>query len=85
MFATRARGRANGLITLAGMAGSVTGLLVAGVMTDHVGLGKALLALSVGPLVVAALVILRFPETANIALEDLNPDDRQTSEQSLSP
>jgi hypothetical protein len=40
-------------------------------------LGKALLALSVGPLVVAALVILRFPETASIELEDLNPDDRQ--------
>ena len=80
MFATRSRGRANGLITLAGMAGSVTGLLVAGVMTAHVGLGKALLALSVGPLVVAALVILRFPETASVELEDLNPDDREPSE-----
>jgi len=75
MFATRARGRANGLITLAGMAGSSVGLLVAGVMADHVGLGKALLVLSVGPLIVAALVVLRYPETAHIELEQLNPED----------
>lgn len=75
MFATRARGRANGLITLAGMAGSSVGLIVAGVMSDHVGLGKALLVLSIGPLIVAALVVLRYPETAHIELEVLNPDD----------
>jgi MFS family permease len=76
LFATRARGRANGLITFAGMAGSSAGLIIAGVMSDHVGLGKALLALSVGPLLVAVLVIARYPETARLELEELNPDDR---------
>ena len=76
LFGTRARGRANGLITFAGMAGSSTGLIVAGVMSDHVGLGKALLALSAGPLLVALLVIVRYPETARLELEELNPDDR---------
>ena len=75
MFGTRSRGRANGLLTLAGMAGSSIGLIVAGVMSDHVGLGKALLVLSIGPLLVAALVVLRYPETAHIELEVLNPDD----------
>ncbi|MEO8692012.1 MAG: MFS transporter [Acidimicrobiales bacterium] len=79
MFSTRSRGRANGLITLAGMAGSSFGLIVAGVMSDHVGLGKALLVLSVGPLLVAALVVLRYPETAHIELEVLNPDDQAPS------
>jgi MFS family permease len=80
MFGTRSRGRANGFITLAGMAGSSAGLIVAGLMADHVGLGKALLVLSVGPLLVAALVVLRFPETAHIELEVLNPDDQLESD-----
>ena len=79
MFGTRIRGRANGLLAFAGMAGSVTGLLVAGFVADQVGLGKALLALSVGPLLVAALVLLRYPETAHIELEVLNPDDHPSS------
>jgi hypothetical protein len=61
------------------MAGSSVGLLVAGVMADHVGLGKALLVLSVGPLIVAALVVLRYPETAHIELEELNPEDEGLS------
>jgi MFS family permease len=75
MFATRRRGRANGWITIAGMAGSAVGLVVAGVLSDHMGLGKALLILSVGPLAVAALVLVFFPETANTELEALNPED----------
>ena len=58
------------------MAGSSTGLIVAGVMSDHVGLGKALLALSIGPLLVALLVVTRYPETARLELEELNPGDR---------
>jgi MFS family permease len=76
LFSTRQRGRANGFITLAGMAGSGVGLIIAGVMSDHVGLGKALLVLSIGPLLVAVLVLLRYPETARVELEALNPDDR---------
>jgi MFS family permease len=80
MFGTRARGRANGLITLAGMAGSSVGLIVAGIMADHVGLVKALLVLAIGPLFVAALVVLRYPETAHIELEVLNPQDASPSE-----
>jgi MFS family permease len=76
LFATRARGRANGFITFAGMAGSSIGLIVAGFASDHVGLGKVLLALSAGPLIVAFLVLTRYPETARLELEELNPDDR---------
>jgi MFS family permease len=75
MFATRARGRANGLITLAGVIGSVVGLVVGGALADQWGLGKALAVLSIGPLVATAILLRRFPETAHRELEELNPDD----------
>lgn len=78
LFGTHDRGRANGLIVTLGVTGSVTGLLTAGWLSDQLGgrLGPALALLAVGPLIVAALVLLKFPETAGLELEDLNPQDR---------
>jgi MFS family permease len=76
LFPTALRGKANGLITLGGVAGSSVGLTIAGRLGDHydrMGPGIALLAL--GPLVVAALVVLLYPETAHLELEELNPED----------
>ena len=54
------------------------GLLVAGLLSDHLGgeLGPALALLAVGPLTVAALVLLKYPETAGMELEEINPEDR---------
>jgi MFS family permease len=75
LFTTRARGRANGYVTLAGVLGSVTGLTVAGRIADRSSLGAALAVLSVGPLLLAILVLRRFPETAQLELEELNPAD----------
>ena len=40
------------------------------------GLGPALALLSVGPLVMALLVLIAYPETAHRELEELNPEDR---------
>ena len=37
---------------------------------------KALLILAAGPLVVAWLVLRRYPETAGLELEEINPEDR---------
>jgi MFS family permease len=75
LFTTRARGRANGLVTVAGVMGSVVGLGIAGRVSDHYGLGKALAVLAIGPLALAILVLRWFPETAHVELETLNPDD----------
>jgi MFS family permease len=75
LFGTRTRGRANGLVSTAGVIGSATGLVVAGTLADWWGLGKALAVLSVGPLATALLVLLWFPETAHRELEELNPGD----------
>lgn len=76
LFPTSLRGRANGLITLAGVAGSSVGLAFAGRMSstfDRWGPGIAMLG--VGPLILAALVIALYPETAHLELEELNPED----------
>jgi MFS family permease len=77
LFPTSLRGRANGTIAILAVTGSVIGLNVAGHLTDRWGsLGPALAALSIGPLLMAALVLLKFPETAHRELEELNPEDR---------
>jgi len=39
--------------------------------------------LALGPLVVIGLVLLRYPETASMALEELNPDDAPLSREML--
>lgn len=76
LFPTSLRGRANGIIAILGVTGSVIGLLVAGYLSDRWdGLGPALAVLSVGPAVMAVLVLLAYPETVHRELEDLNPED----------
>ena len=77
LFPTALRGRANGIIAILGVTGSVTGLLVAGWLSERWdGLGPALALLSIGPLLMAVLVLVAYPETAHRELEDLNPEDR---------
>jgi MFS family permease len=76
LFPTRLRGRANGITNVAAVAGSVVGVLVVGGLAGHwEGLGRPIALLALGPLVVAALVVTVYPETADRTLEDLNPTD----------
>jgi MFS family permease len=84
LFPTRARGWANGVINLAAVVGSATGLYLAGRLSSHLsGLGPAMAVLSVGGIVVVALVVFLYPETASRELEDLNPDDSPLSREML--
>ncbi|MGV3760316.1 MAG: MFS transporter [Actinomycetota bacterium] len=77
LFPTSLRGRANGVISVLGVAGGVIGLLAAGYLSDRWdGLGPALGVLSLGPLLMALLVLTAYPETAHRELEELNPEDR---------
>jgi len=77
LFPTRLRGRANGVITAAAVTGSAVGLLGVGHLSESFGrFGPAMTIVAAGPLVVAVLVMTRYPETARVELEDLNPGDR---------
>lgn len=76
LFPTSLRGRANGLITLAGVAGSSLGLILAGRFETYFGsFGPGMAILAIGPFIVAALVLTLYPETAHVELEVLNPED----------
>lgn len=76
LFPTASRGAANGGINIAAVAGAVVGLLAAGLLSETLGgLPTAIALLSVGPVVVVALIIFAYPETAQRELEDLNPGD----------
>jgi MFS family permease len=76
LFPTSLRGRANGYLSLAGVLGSGVGLAIAGRLADHFGrFGPGIALLGVGPLIVAALVVALYPETAHLELEELNPED----------
>ncbi len=76
LFSTGTRGKANGGLNLLGVAGAVFGLKVCGQLVDRFGsFGPAMAILSIGPAIVAAIVILFYPETTHKTLEELNPQD----------
>lgn len=81
LFPTRLRGRANGIITACAVGGSVVGLVTAGQLSERLdSFGPAMAVVAVGPLIVAVLVLTRFPETAQRELEELNPGDAPTTD-----
>ena len=77
LFPTSRRGLANGLLTCVGVVGSVIGLVFVGQVTEKLGwsFGTAFTVLAVIPLL-AVFVVARYPETAQRALEELNPEDQ---------
>ncbi|MGH9245681.1 MAG: MFS transporter [Acidimicrobiales bacterium] len=78
LFPTSLRGRAAGIIELIALAGSGTGLIVVGRLADRWGdFGGAFGLMAAAPLVVAALVLALYPETAHHTLEELNPEDQE--------
>jgi len=86
LFPTSLRGRANGIVSITAMAGSVVGLVTAGVLVDRYdSFGTTMTLLAIAPLAMALLIALRFPETARRELEDLNPDDKSPAIATASP
>ena len=76
LFPTRLRGTANGVITVFGVTGSVIGLQLVGRLAERFGaFGPALLIAGIGPATLVLLILLRYPETASLTLEELNDED----------
>ena len=77
LFPTSRRGLANGLLTVVTVVGSVVGLTFVGFMVERFSFGLTFALLAIVPLV--AVITLRwYPETAQIELEQLNPEDQPT-------
>ena len=75
LFATGNRSWAGGLVTAMALGGGGIGLLSAGSLLDHHSYGAVMGSLALAEVVVAALVLFRYPETARRELEELNPED----------
>lgn len=74
LFPTAKRNLASALITTASLLGGSVGLISAGIAIDNgYSYGAVITTLAVFPLMVAMLVWFKYPETANVSLEELNP------------
>jgi MFS family permease len=78
LFPTAKRNLASALITTASLVGGSVGLIGAGIALEAgYAYGHVMAVLAVGPFAVSAIVLTKYPETANVALEELNPEDRR--------
>jgi MFS family permease len=76
LFPTSLRGRANGIVSMTAMGGSVVGLVAAGRLEESLGsFGRTMSLLAIAPVLMAVIFLLFFPETARRELEDINPED----------
>ncbi len=77
LFPTETRGTSNGLLLVAGVAGSVTGLVLSTQLRDAMGgLGPAIAVCGVATLLAAVFVVPRLPETAARDLDAVSPTER---------
>lgn len=76
LFPTRARAKVGGMLDTIAVAGSATGLIVVGYLSERWDdLGDAISVLVVAPLLCVVVIVLLFPETARQELETFNPED----------
>jgi MFS family permease len=72
MFPTEIRGTANAFLVVAGVAGAAVGLVLTGNLSDRLGRGEAIALTGIASLV-ASLLVLRLPETADRTLDEVSP------------
>ena len=75
MFPTARRGTGAATVTAGGLIGGSIGLIAAGRLLDSGWSYSAVMGLlALGPIAVALLVVVTFPETAHRELEEISPD-----------
>jgi MFS family permease len=74
MFPTEIRGTANAFLIVAGVTGAAVGLLFTGNLSERLGRGDAIALTGIASLL-ASLLVLRLPETADRALDDVSPSE----------
>lgn len=74
MFPTEIRGTANAFLVVAGVTGAAVGLLFTGHLSDQLGRGEAIALTGIASLV-ASLLVLRLPETADRTLDEVSPSE----------
>ena len=76
LFPTGNRSRAAGLVTAAALVGGIGGLLATGRLLDAGwSYGQVMGLLGLCQLAVTVIVVVAYPETAHLELEELNPED----------
>lgn len=76
LFPTHQRGLAGGLIMTSSLVGGSIGLIGAGRIVDSgTSYGTVMMWLALFPAAASVLVWLRYPETAHLTLEEINPED----------
>lgn len=80
LFPTHQRGLAGGVIMTSSLIGGSIGLIGAGRAVDAgASYGSVMLTLLVFPVVASVVVWRRYPETAHLSLEEINPEDAAAS------
>jgi MFS family permease len=78
LFPTEVRGTSNGFLLVCSIAGAAVGLVLATNLRNVVGgLGPAIALCGVAPLLAAAFVVPRLPETAHRTLDDVSPSEAE--------
>lgn len=76
LFPARIRNRAVGWVSVAGVAGAVTGLFLTGWLSDRWdSIGSAITLLWIAPVLGLVLALIALPETTGQSLDELNPED----------
>lgn len=76
LFPTQQRGLAGGLIMTSSLLGGSIGLIGAGRAVDGgATYGQVMVTLTVLPILASFIVWMRYPETAHLSLEEINPED----------
>jgi MFS family permease len=77
LFPTEVRGTSNALLLIVGVLGSVTGLVMAGTLSDPLGgIGRSIALCGVAGLLAAIFFVPRLPETHRHDLDEVSPSER---------